>query len=322
MGNSCSTIHESRGEYYYRRREQYLQNNRRDLIRPQIHHELLQWTRTRRTVKYNKKMLVERDMFGYTPLHICALNNNSRDAKNFIKHMEDIEIKAYTTDRTPLHIAAFNQSSEVVEAIVKSSKANVNVVDKDLSTPFHLVFTTRRSYTAIKKITYYLITNGGNLFQKNSKNYSPLDYCINNDYYNLTGKHLENYSNGYIFLLAKNMLSQYSEFYDNGMEMIFLYNVLPYLIADKEMITFIAKECADIKIRSKQKRVSDVENKDDEHKISEDDDEEKEAEKINANEDDDDEDDKYEFKTSVNMLENDIKKLLDPYLYKQLNIIS
>ena len=27
MGNSCSTIHESRGEYYYRRREQYLQNN-------------------------------------------------------------------------------------------------------------------------------------------------------------------------------------------------------------------------------------------------------------------------------------------------------
>ena len=44
--------------------------------------------------------------------------------------------------------------------------------------------------------------------------------------------------------------------------------------------------------------------------------------KINANEDDDDEDDKYEFKTSVNMLENDIKKLLDPYLYKQLNIIS
>jgi hypothetical protein len=55
MGNSCSTIHESRGEYYYRRREQYLQNNRRDLIRPQIHHEILQWTRTRRTVKYNKK---------------------------------------------------------------------------------------------------------------------------------------------------------------------------------------------------------------------------------------------------------------------------
>ena len=129
----------------------------------------------------------------------------------------------------------------------------------------------------------------------------------------MTGKHLENYSNGYIFLLAK----------DKTFKLVDKrYNILPYLIADKEMITFIAKECADIKIRSKQKRVSDVENKDDEHKISEDDDEEKEAEKINANEDDDDEDDKYEFKTSVSMLQNDIKKLLDPYLYKQLNIIS
>lgn len=274
MGNTCSNrTHTSRDAVRTHCPE----------IRPNIHHELLS---RRRITKFTKKMLYERDTFGYTALHICALYDNSIEAGKFVKYMEDIDLKAYTTERTPLHIAAWNQSQKVVEKIVQSNKMDINVTDKEGSTPFHLVFTTRRSYSAIKNISYQLITNGGNFFQKNLKEYTPMDYCRNNSYYKLCGRDLENYTNGNTFLFAKNILSLYLELYDNAMEMILLYNVLPFLVDDKSMNAFIAKLPTLTKVTI----------------------------------DDPEDDYKGKHNNTVTMLDKRLKESLDKYLFKQLNL--
>eukprot|EP00943_MAST-04B_sp_MAST-4B-sp1_P000735 g735.t1 len=231
-------------------------------------------------------MLYERDAFGYTPLHICALYDNSVEAGKFVKNMEDIDLKVYTTKRTPLHIAAWNQSQKVVSKIVQSNKMDINVTDNEGSTPFHLVFTTSRSYSAIKNISYQLITNGGNFFQKNSKEYTPMDYCRNNGYFKLCGRDLENYTNANAFLLAKSVLSLYLEVYDNAMEMILLYNVLPFLMDDKNMNTFIAKLPTLTKVIM----------------------------------DDPEDDYKGKHNDAVTTLDKGLKESLDKYLSKQLNL--
>ena len=123
------------------------------------------------------------------------------------------------------------------------------------STPLHLLFTNRRSYSAIKEIAYILITSGANAYQRNAKGYTPLDYCINNDYFDHCGSAIQSYVDALGFLIAKNMTSNTLSSYDNAMEMIFLYKILPYLSVDNKTVScvkeiygynFLKPECVKI----------------------------------------------------------------------------
>ena len=197
-----------------------------------FHHALL------RGSKISEKALEERDAFGYSALHLCAFKNNTEMASRFVQHMKSLEQKAYSTDRTPLHIASWMQSVEMVKLLI-DNRADVNAMDDVQSTPLHLLFTNRRSYSAIKEIAYILITGGANIYQPNAKGYTPLDYCINNDYFDHCGRAIQSYVDALGFLVAKNMAQYTLSSYDDAMEMIFLYKILPYLSIEDKMARYV-----------------------------------------------------------------------------------
>ena len=199
---------------------------------PKFHHALL------RGEKISEITLEERDAFGYSALHLCAFKNDTKMASRFVQYMKSLEQKAYGTDRTPLHVASWMQSVGMVKLLV-DNHADVNAVDDLQSTPLHLLFTNRRSYSAIKEIAYILITCGANAYQRNAKGYTPLDYCINNDYFDHCGSAIQSYVDALGFLIAKNMTSYTLSSYDNAMEMIFLYKILPYLSVDNKTISLV-----------------------------------------------------------------------------------
>ena len=68
---------------------------------------------------------------------------------------------------------------------------------------------------------------------------TPLDYCINNDYFDHCGSAIQSYVDALGFLIAKNMTSYTLSSYDNAMEMIFLYKILPYLSVDNKTISLV-----------------------------------------------------------------------------------
>ena len=219
MGSTCSTPNKNSVVRYRHGQKKY-------------HHALL------RGSKISKATLEERDAFGYSALHLCAFRNDTAMASRFVQHMESLELKEHCTDRTPLHVASWMQSVAMVKLLVEN-QANPNAVDDLQSTPLHLLFTNRRSYSAIKEIAYMLITSGANIYQPNAKGYTPLDYCVNNDYFDHCGSAIQSYVDAIGFLIAKNMTSSTLSSYDNAMEMIFLYKVLPYLTIENRMATFV-----------------------------------------------------------------------------------
>ncbi|KOX73970.1 Transient receptor potential channel pyrexia, partial [Melipona quadrifasciata] len=146
------------------------------------------------------------DKYGYTPLHIAALNELSQCVDVLIQHGADlsartkvlhcairagaVEIVKLLLERgasvveknhmgeTPLHVACFIQSIKCVELLLDSAGTNINAVDRAHRTPLH--FAVMTTYSSAKLVE--LLLNHGALVNAADKTgFTPLHVAALNE---------------------------------------------------------------------------------------------------------------------------------------------
>lgn len=106
----------------------------------------------------------------FTPLHAAVMNNHTLAAQKLIAAGAQVdawlvgatrEKNAITWGTTPLHLAAMNDNIEMVELLVKTGKANVDVTDRLNRTPLEM--------TKSPKVSEFLISHSKNAEVKANK---------------------------------------------------------------------------------------------------------------------------------------------------------